>query len=169
MAKNMYRKAHSASGYLDALAIRAEQLASFLTRRNMPPQVCLERIMNLAEKAQNYVHMKDNNGKLYPESRKYKIEQVNNQREKALARIWKAYEIVQVNEIMNSNAQGKDESWNGAKQDSQTKQWISDPVYFYGDEFEHVVGDELYGYKAQGRTPIRESNYNGDKKGDNNE
>ena len=32
--------------------------------------------------------------------------------------------------------------------------------------FEHVVGDELYGYTAQGRTPARDSNYNGDEGGE---
>lgn len=160
MAKNMYRKAHSSSGYLDAIAIRAEQLASYLTRRNMPPQVCLERIMNLAEKAQSYVHMKDSNGTLYPETRKYKLEQVDNQRKKCLDRIWAAYEIVHSHEVRHPERRFKDESWNGAKQDSDTKQWVSDPVYFYGDEFENVLGDELYGYKAQGRTPIRGSNEN---------
>ena len=43
---------------------------------------------------------------------------------------------------------------------------LADPIYFYGDQFEHVVGDELYGYTAQGRTPIRDSNYNGDEGGE---
>ena len=83
-----------------------------------------------------------------------------------LARIWTAYNTVLESEVMNAAHRGKDETWNHAKQDSKTKKWVSDPVYFYGDQLEHVVGDELYGYKAQGRTPIRDSNYNGDEGGE---
>ena len=67
---------------------------------------------------------------------------------------------------MHKNAKGKDESWNGAKQDIVTKKYISEPIYYYGDHFEYVMGDELHGNKAQGRTPIRDSNYNGEKKGE---
>ena len=36
---------------LDGYAIRAEEYASYLTRRNRPAHVSLERIANLAEKA----------------------------------------------------------------------------------------------------------------------
>ena len=164
--KNKHRKAGSAVGTLDGYAIRAEEYASYLTRRNRPAQVSLERIMNLAEKAQQYQHTYVRNGVEYDDNRPYRKEAQESQRNKILARIWKAYEVVLNNEVMHPSKSGKDESWNGAKQDSNTKKWVSDPIYFYGDEFEYVVGDELYGMKAQGRTPIRNSNYNGDEGGD---
>ena len=54
--KTKHRKAPNARGYLDNLVITAEHLSSFLTRRDKPPQVTLERIANLAEKAINYKH-----------------------------------------------------------------------------------------------------------------
>ena len=57
-----HRKAPSANGKLDAMAVLAEQYASYLTRRNAPPHVSLERIANLAEKAQNYQHTRLVNG-----------------------------------------------------------------------------------------------------------
>jgi hypothetical protein len=88
------------------------------------------------------------------------------QRKKCLDRIWDAYQLVQEREIIHKNAKGKDESWNGAKQDIVTKKYISEPIYYYGDHFEYVMGDELHGNKAQGRTPIRDSNYNGEEKGE---
>ena len=164
--KNKNRRATSAVGTLDGYAIRAEEYSSYITRTKIPPQVALTRIMNLAEKAQNYQHMRtDRHGKSVPDNRPVNEERRESQRAKVLARIWKAYEVVLNNEVMHPSKAGKDESWNNAKQDSETKKWVSDPIYFYGDEFEHVVGDELYGMKAQGRTPIRNSNYNGDEGG----
>ena len=48
--KHKHRKAGQARGYLDSLVVRGEQLASYLTRRNKPAQVSLERIMNLVER-----------------------------------------------------------------------------------------------------------------------
>jgi hypothetical protein len=163
--KNKHRKAGSANGVLDGYAIRAEEYASYLTRRNRPAQVSLERIMNLAEKAQQYVRTKVVNGKTYEIKTPSVVAATESQREKVLARIWAAYEVVLNSEVMHPSKAGKDESWNNAKQDSETKKWVSDPIYFYGDEFENVVGDELYGMKAQGRTPIRSSNYDGDEGG----
>ena len=160
--KNKHRKAKSANGKLDGYAIRAEEYASYLTRKNRPAQVSLERIMNLAEKAQNYIRTRVINGRTYELKTPTELKETESQREKVLARIWTAYNTVLESEVMNEAHRGKDESWNNAKQDSKTKKWVSDPVYFYGDQLEHVVGDELYGNKAQGRTPIRDSNYNGD-------
>jgi hypothetical protein len=164
--KNKHRKAKSANGKLDGYAIRAEEYASYLTRKNRPAQVSLERIMNLAEKAQNYIRTRVINGRTYELKTPTELKETESQREKVLARIWTAYNTVLESEVMNEAHRGKDESWNNAKQDSKTKKWVSDPVYFYGDQLEHVVGDELYGYKAQGRTPIRDSNYNGDEGGE---
>lgn len=155
-----YRKANNARGDLDSYAIRAEEYASFLTRRNRPPHVTLERIANLAEKAIDYQHTIIKNGKEYPHSPPSMKEQQERQRSKVLDRIWEAYRIVQEAEILHPAESGKDESWNNAKQDSETKRWVSDPIYFYGDHFEYVVGDELYGNKAQGKTPVRGSNEN---------
>ena len=164
--KNKHRKAKSANGKLDGYAIRAEEYASYLTRKNRPAHVSLERIANLAEKAQKYVRTRVINGRTYELKTPKELKETESHKEKVLSRIWEAYRIVQESEIMNGAHKGKDESWNGAKQDSKTKKWVSDPVYFYGDQLEHVVGDELYGYKAQGRTPIRDSNYNGDEGGE---
>ncbi len=61
--KNKHRKAGKARGYLDSLIIRGEHMASYLTRRNSPAQVTLDRIMNLVEKAQKYQHTITKNGK----------------------------------------------------------------------------------------------------------
>ena len=54
---------------------------------------------------------------------------------------------------MHPTKKGKDETWNGAKEVNGT--WTSEPIYYYGDHFEYVVGDELHGYKAQGRTKVK--------------
>jgi len=159
--KSKHRKATSANGKLDNYAIAAENLASYLTRRGQPPQVTLERIANLAEKAMNYVHtMKNSIGVTVKDTRVSRKEGRESQRNKVLDRIWAAYQIVQEEEIMHPYAQGKDESWNGAKQVKGS--WTSEPTYYYGDHFDYVIGDEFHGNKAQGRTPIRDSNYNGD-------
>jgi hypothetical protein len=163
-----YRQQNKANGYLDSLVIRAEQLASYVIRKNKPPHVTLERIANLAEKAINYQHTRvhHRSGKVVSDNRANRQEMQEKQRKKCLDRIWDAYHLVQEREIMHKNSKGKDESWNNAKQDLSTKKYVSEPVYYYGDHFEYVMGDELHGYKAQGRTPIRDSNYNGEKKGE---
>lgn len=163
-----YRQQNMANGYLDSLVIRAEQLASYVIRKNKPPHVTLERIANLAEKAINYQHTRvhHRSGKVVSDNRAKRQEMQEKQRKKCLDRIWDAYHLVQEREIMHKKAKGKDESWNGAKQDIVTKLYISEPIYYYGDHFEYVMGDELHGYKSQGRTPIRDSNYNGEKKGE---
>ena len=148
--KTKHRKAPNARGYLDGLAIRAEEYASFLTRRNRPPHVSLVRIANLAEKAMEYQHTYTSRGKVLLDNRPSLSEQQERQRSKVLDRIWEAYRVVQESEILHPSESGKDESWNGAKQDSETKKWVSDPIFFYGDEFENVLADELHGEKAQG-------------------
>ena len=53
--ENAHRKATSAHGTLDSLVIRAEEAASFLSRRNNPPNYTLNRIMDLVEQAQKHV------------------------------------------------------------------------------------------------------------------
>ena len=163
-----YRQQNKANGYLDSLVIRAEQLASYVIRKNKPPHVTLERIANLAEKAINYQHTRvhHRSGKVVSDNRANRQKMQEKQRKKCLDRIWDAYHLVQEREIMHKNSKGKDESWNNAKQDPVTKKYVSEPIYYYGDHFEYVMGDELHGYKAQGRTPIRDSNYNGEKKGE---
>ncbi len=154
-----HRKAPSANGKLDAMAVLAEQYASYLTRRNAPPHVTLERIANLAEKAMNYQHTRiDRHGKTVPDVRPYLEEGRKSERKKCVARIWKAYQVVQEAEIMHNAVKGKDETWGGAKEVNGT--WKSEPISYYGEQFENVIADELYGYKAQGRTPIRGSNEN---------
>lgn len=165
--KNKHRKAGSANGVLDGYAIRAEEYSSYITRTRIPPQVALTRIMNLAEKAQQYQHMRtDRHGKSVPDNRPVNEERRESQRAKVLARIWAAYEVVLNNEVMHPSKSGKDESWNNATRDTETGKWVSDPIIFFdNDTLERVAGDEMYGYKAQGRTPIRNSNYNGDEGG----
>ena len=156
------------TGYLDSLVIRAEQLASYVIRKNKPPHVTLERIANLAEKAYQYKHTRvhPRSGKVVLDNREERKSGFEKQRNRCLDRIWDAYQLVQERELMHKNAKGKDESWNNAKQDHVTKKYVSEPIYYYGDHFEYVMGDELHGNKAQGRTPIRDSNYNGEEKGE---
>ena len=157
------RKASSANGGLDALAIMAEQQASFLTRRNKPPHVTLERIANIAERVQNFVHMRYNrHGKAVPDTRPDRLEGFEVQRELCLKRVWDAYKLVQEREIMHKDAEGKDESWNNAKRLDGNKNYTPEPVYYYGNHFETVVEDELYGYKAQGRTQIKNNDTKGE-------
>ena len=143
-----HRKAVNARGYLDGLAVLAEQYASFLTRRNAPPHVTLERIANLAEKAQNYQHTQVVNGKEYPDNRPTKLAGQNKQREECLKRIWDVYLVVQESEIMHPGRVGEDESWGSAKE--VDGKWIHEPITYYGDALEDVLANELHGEKAQG-------------------
>ena len=143
-----HRKAVNARGYLDGLAVLAEQYASFLTRRNAPPHVTLERIANLAEKAQNYQHTQVVNGKEYPDNRPTKLAGQNKQREECLKRIWDAYLVVQESEIMHPGRVGEDESWGSAKE--VDGKWTPEPITYYGDALEDVLANELHGEKAQG-------------------
>ncbi len=161
--KNKNRRSSSANGKLDNYAIRAEEYASYISRSRRPPQVTLERIANLAEKAIQYQHMRLNrHGNPVPDNRPVYQEQRERQRNKCLDRIWSAYQIVQEKEIMHSTRKGQDESWNDAKQDAETGKWVSSPVrYFDNETLEQVLADELHGNTAQGRTPIRSSNYEG--------
>ena len=152
-AKNKYRKSVNSRGYLDGLIITGEELASYLSRRDKPPKVTLDRLMNLVEKAQNYVHVyKSKNGKEYPVTAPSKVAEQERQREKCIARLWELFREVQEAEIMHASKKGRDESWNNAKKTGG--HWVSDPLYFYGDNLEHVLADELHGYKAQGRTKV---------------
>ena len=86
-----HRKATSAKGELDRMAIRAEEYASFLTKRNRPPQVTLERIANIAEKVINYKHTVINrHGNVVVDNRPDREVGREAQRAKCLARVWKA-------------------------------------------------------------------------------
>jgi len=143
-----HRKAVNSRGYLDGLAITAEHLASYLTRKDKPPNVTLQRIANLAEKAQNYQHTQVVNGKEYPDNRPTKLDGQNKQREECLKRIWDAYLIVQESEIMHPGRVGEDESWGGAKE--VDGRWTPEPITYYGDALEDVLANELHGEKAQG-------------------
>tara|TARA_B110000008_G_C16552418_1_gene396846 strand:- start:9 stop:473 length:465 start_codon:yes stop_codon:yes gene_type:complete len=143
-----HRKAVNARGYLDGLAITAEQLASYLTRKDKPPHVTLQRIANLAEKAQNYKHTRVVNGKEYIDNRPTKLDGQEKQREECLKRIWDSYLIVQESEIMHPGRVGEDETWGGAKE--VNGRWTPEPVTYYGDALEDVLANELHGEKAQG-------------------
>ena len=155
-----HKKATNANGELDRMAIRAEEYASYVTRRRRPPQVTLERIANLAEKVMTYKHTKVNrHGNTVVCNRTDQKDARERQRGRCLARVWKAYELVQKHEIMHPQAQGKDESWNGAKRKEGSEKWTPDPVSFYGDVLEEVVGDELHGNIKNGITKIKSTEY----------
>ena len=143
-----HRKAVNARGYLDGLAITAEQLASYLTRKDKPPHVTLQRIANLAEKAQNYQHTRIVNGEEYPDTRPSGLEGREKQREECLKRIWDSYLIVQESEIMHPGRVGEDESWGSAKE--VDGRWTPEPITYYGNALEDVLANELHGEKAQG-------------------
>ena len=143
-----HRKAVNARGYLDGLAITAEQLASYLTRKDKPPHVTLQRIANLAEKAQNYQHTHVINGKEYVDTRPSGLKGREKQREECLKRIWDSYLIVQESEIMHPGRVGEDETWGGAKE--VNGRWTPEPITYYGDALEDVLANELHGEKAQG-------------------
>lgn len=161
---NAHRKATSAHGYLDSLVIRAEEAASFLSRRNNPPNYTLNRIMDLVEKAQHHIPTRVTpSGTVIKETRQEKIERNNSNKEKAIERMWKAYYIVLDKEVMDENEVGKDESRNNAKQDVNGR-WVSEPLTYYGDHLEHVLADELHGNKAKGITAIKNSGYDNDNK-----
>ena len=153
-----HRKATSARGELDRMAIRAEEYASYVTRRRRPPHVTLERIANIAEKVINYKHTRVRNGNITLDTRPSEQEKNKRQKTKCLSRVWKAYELVQEHEIMHPQAKGKDESWNNAKENKENK-WIPDPVSFYGDVLEDVVGDELHGNTKNGITKLKSTEY----------
>ena len=154
-----HRKATSAKGELDAMAILAEQYASFLYKRNSPPHSTLNRIANIAEKVINYKHTVINrHGNVVVDNRPDREVGREAQRAKCLARVWKAYESVQKTEIMHKDRTG-DESWNNAKENRDTKKWIPDPVSFYGDVLEEVVGDELHGNTKNGITKTKSTEY----------
>ena len=154
-----HRKAANARGELDAMAIRAEEYASYLTKRNRPPQVTLERIANIAEKIINYKHTRVRNGNVTLDTRPSEQEKNKRQKDKCLARVWKAYESVQKTEIMHKDRSGQDESWNGAKRKEGSEKWTPDPVSFYGNVLEEVVGDELNGNTKNGITKIKSTEY----------
>ena len=155
---NAHRKATSANGYLDSLVIRAEEAASFLSRRNNPPNYTLNRIMDLVEKAQTSILTRTDGGVARTDTREDRISKHEAQKEKAIERIWKAYYIVLDKEVMDVNETGKDESRNNAKQDVNGR-WVSEPLTYYGDHLEHVLADELHGNKAKGITAIKNSGY----------
>jgi len=151
---NAHRKATSANGYLDSLVIRAEEAASFLSRRNNPPNYTLNRIMDLVEKAQNYERTTE---------WEKRSPNFDSNKERVIERMWKAYYTVLDKEVMDVNEAGKDESRNNAKQDVNGR-WVSEPLTYYGDHLEHVLSDELHGNKAKGITAIKNSGYDNDNK-----
>ena len=141
---NAHRKATSANGYLDSLVIRAEEAASFLSRRNNPPNYTLNRIMDLVEKAQNYERTTE---------WEKRSPNFDNQKQKVIDRIWKAYQVVQEKSILHDSNRFTDESNNNAKQNAKGR-WVSEPVSYYGDALEDVIANELHGNKAKGVTKL---------------
>ena len=154
-----HRKATSAKGELDAMAILAEQYASFLYKRNSPPHSTLKRIANIAEKVIDYKHTTINrHGNVVFDNRPDRAAGRDAQKAKCLARVWKAYESVQKTEILHKD-RTEDESWNNAKENRDTKKWIPDPVYYYGDALEEVLSDDLHGDKKNGITKPKSTEY----------
>ena len=142
--ENPHRKATSANGYLDSLAISAEQVSSFLYRRSAPAHQTLLRITDLAEKAQKYERTTE---------WEKRSPNFDNQKQKVIDRIWKAYQVVQEKSILHDSNRFTDESNNNAKQDVKGR-WVSEPVTYYGDALEDVVANELHGNKAKGITKL---------------
>ena len=142
--ENPHRKATSANGYLDSLAISAEQVSSFLYRRNAPAHQTLSRIADLAEKAQNYERTTE---------WEKRSPNFDNQKQKVIDRIWKAYQVVQEKSILHDSNRFDDESNNNAKQNAKGR-WVSEPVAYYGDALEDVIANELHGNKAKGVTKL---------------
>ena len=142
--ENPHRKATSANGYLDSLAISAEQVSSFLYRRSAPAHQTLLRITDLAEKAQQYERTTE---------WEKRSPNFDNQKQKVIDRIWKAYQIVQEKAILHDSNRFTDESNGNAKQDVKGR-WVSEPVTYYGDALEDVVANELHGNKAKGVTKL---------------
>jgi hypothetical protein len=142
--ENPHRKATSANGYLDALAIRAEEASSYLSRRNNPAHQTLLRITDLAEKAQNYTRTTE---------WEKRSPNFDNQKKKVIDRIWKAYQVVQEKSILHESSKFADESNNNAKQDVNGR-WVSEPVTYYGDALEDVLANEQHGNKAKGITKL---------------
>ena len=142
--ENKHRKATSANGYLDALAIRAVEASSYLSRRNNPAHQTLSRITDLAEKAQQYERTTE---------WEKRSPNFDNQKQKVIDRIWKAYQVVQEKAILHKSNRFTDESNGNAKQDAKGR-WLSEPVTYYGDALEDVVANELHGNKAKGVTKL---------------
>ena len=151
--ENSHRKATSANGYLDSLAISAEQVSSFLYRRSAPAHQTLSRIADLAEKAQESQLTRTDGGVKRLDTRADRVEKFNNQKQKVIDRIWKAYQVVQEKSILHDSNRFTDESNNNAKQDVKGR-WVSEPVTYYGDALEDVVANELHGNKAKGITKL---------------
>ena len=142
--ENPHRKATSANGYLDSLAISAEQVSSFLYRRSAPAHQTLLRIADIAEKAQNYERTTE---------WEKRSPNFDNQKQKVIDRIWKAYQIVQEKSILHESNKFADESNNNAKQNAKGR-WVSEPVTYYGDALEDVLANEQHGNKAKGITKL---------------
>jgi len=142
--ENPHRKATSANGYLDSLAISAEQVSSFLYRRSAPAHQTLLRIADLAEKAQNYERTTE---------WEKRSPNFDNQKQKVIDRIWKAYQVVQEKSILHESNKFADESNNNAKQDVKGR-WVSEPITYYGDALEDVIANEQHGNKAKGITKL---------------
>ena len=142
--ENPHRKATSANGYLDSLAISAEQVSSFLYRRTAPAHQTLLRIADIAEKAQNYERTTE---------WEKRSPNFDNQKQKVIDRIWKAYQIVQEKSILHESNKFADESNNNAKQNAKGR-WVSEPVTYYGDALEDVLANEQHGNKAKGITKL---------------
>ena len=151
--ENSHRKATSANGYLDSLAISAEQVSSFLYRRSAPAHQTLSRIADLAEKAQESQLTRTDGGVKRLDTRADRVEKFNNQKQKVIDRIWKAYQVVQEKSILHDSNRFTDESNNNAKQNAKGR-WVSEPVSYYGDALEDVIANELHGNKAKGVTKL---------------
>ena len=125
----------------------------------MPPQVSLNRIRDLVEKAKNFKHTYKNHGEIIVDTRPSKQQSHQNVINKAVDRLWECYNEVLENEVSHPAESGKDESWNGAKRKEGSEKWTPDPVSFYGDVLEEVIGDELHGNTKNGITKLKSTEY----------
>jgi hypothetical protein len=102
---------------LNRFVIKAENYASGYNIKTKPPGMLLNYIMNCIERVQNTSHDQA-------------------QKDIAMDKIWKSYRIVQAR--INSNA---DESWGNAKLVDNKKGVLSDPISYYGENFEDIANN----------------------------
>ena len=135
-----YKKANH-NGFFDALANKAEEASSFLTRTKSPPNFILNRLLKYAEQAQMY------NATTAWEKRS--AEDFEASRNRCLDRIWASYQIVMEFEVMYDST--VDESWGNAKEKKGKEgKFISEPISYYGDALESKIAAETHGNKANG-------------------
>lgn len=102
---------------LNRFIVKAENYASGYNIKTKPPGMLLDYIMNCIERVQSTCHDRA-------------------QKDIAISKIWKSYKIVQAR--MNSNS---DESWGNAKFINNKNGLMSDPISYFGENFEDIANN----------------------------